>query len=163
MLNLRRLAGHRPQIPVTLLTHPFELALGWALIANGVRAVFGDVTPSLAELPGLLQVFYFTVSCLGGTGLVVALTAPQGPASRRPTTAPIPWNTAVERAALFLVTAAYAVLAIMVVGNNPSRGLGYATVVGIVALGCVLRIVAIRRTTRAVMRSLRLQRAEVTS
>lgn len=148
------------KIPVTLLTHPFELALGWALIANGARAAIGDVTPSLTHLPMPLLLLYFTVSAVGGTGLVVALMTPQPPVPLRPPSAPIPWNTAVERAALFLVAASYAALGVMVLVNNPGRGLGYAIVVGIVALGCVLRIVAIRSTTRAVLRSIAMQRAE---
>ena len=70
-----RIALQQPRIPLVLLTHPFELALGAVLIINGLRGFAGDISPSLATLPQWLQVVYLAVSTVGGTGVVTGLLA----------------------------------------------------------------------------------------
>jgi hypothetical protein len=136
------------RIPLVFLTHPFELALAAALVVAGIRGVFGDVTPSLASLPEMPRALYLAVSTTGGVGLIVGVSTsdPNGH---------VGLGLSIERAALFLVGASYAGLAILLVGNNGSEGVPTAIVAAVIGLACLLRTVAIRRSVRIVLRTLR--------
>lgn len=142
----------KPVLPVVLFTHPFELALGSALAINGVRGLTGHNSPSVATLPSLPLAMYLVVSTIGGIGVVTGLLLVDR-AGKSYTRAAI--GLAVERSCLYLVAASYAGLGILLVGVNHSRGIGTAVVIGVVAMSCILRTVAIRRSVRAITKALR--------
>lgn len=128
----------RLTLPVVFYAHPFELALGAALVINGVRGIVGDNTPSVDALPPLPRLLYLAVSTIGGLGVVIGL-----------------WThrKAVERASLFLVAAAYATVGILIVATNGTNGT-VATVAAVVGAACVLRAIAIRRAALIVLATL---------
>lgn len=129
----------RLTLPVVFYAHPFELALGAALVINGVRGIVGDNTPSVDALPPLPRLLYLAVSTIGGLGVVIGL-----------------WThrKAVERASLFLVAAAYATVGILIVATNGTNGIATATVAAVVGAACVLRAIAIRRAALIVLATL---------
>lgn len=139
------------RIPTVLLAHPFELALGAALIANSLRALGGDIAPSIRTLPDYLVVLYFLISSIGGVGLVVGILLRE---HRQNEGRQIGFCVALERASLFLVAASYTTTAIGVVTVNGTDGVGVAVVTIVVAAACVLRAMAIRRAARAILATL---------
>lgn len=148
----------RPEMPVVLLTHPFELALGALLVVNAIRFLaFSEVTPSLDALPLAPRLLYLTVSALGGIAVVTGLFLNDRAGKRYERAA---LGIALERAALFLVAASYAGLGILIVGVNGRAGIGTALVTTVVAAACILRTVAIRRSVQAVTRALKRARQE---
>ena len=128
---------HSPRIPVVLYAHPFELALGAALLVNGVRGFTGSLSPSVDQLPQLPLALYLIVSTVGGLGVVLGLV------TERKT---------IERSALYLVAAAYAAYGILLVSTNGAAGI--ATVAAVVAAACVLRAKAIRKAAQIVLATL---------
>ena len=124
-------------LPVVFYAHPFELALGAALIVNGVRGFTGSLSPSVDQLPQLPLALYLIVSTVGGLGVVLGLV------TERKT---------IERSALYLVAAAYAAYGILLVSTNGAAGI--ATVAAVVAAACVLRAKAIRKAAQIVLATL---------
>lgn len=141
-----RLIQTKPRVPLVLLTHPFELALGGVLVANGLRGFGGKISPSLAALPGWLTLGYLIVSTIGGVGVVVGLLL-------RADSVP-GFGVVLERASLFLVAASYFTLAVAILQANGSGGVGVAVTLGVVMAACLLRAHAIRLAARAVLRTL---------
>lgn len=126
-------------LPVVFYAHPFELALGAALIVNGVRGFTGSLSPSVDQLPQLPLALYLIVSTVGGLGVVLGLV------TERKT---------IERSALYLVAAAYAAYGILLVSTNGAAGIATATVAAVVAAACVLRAKAIRKAAQIVLATL---------
>lgn len=143
--------GYGSRIPVVLLQHPFELALGAALVVNCLRAGLGDVSPSLAQLPTVLVVVYFVVSAVGGVGVIVGIALRE---NRQEHGKQVGICVAIERSALFLVAASYVTLAIAIIGVNGADGIGTAIVTTVVAAACILRAIGIRRTARLILATL---------
>ena len=127
-------------LPVVFYAHPFELALGAALIVNGVRGFTGSLSPSVDQLPQLPLALYLIVSTVGGLGVVLGLV------TERKT---------IERSALYLVAAAYAAYGILLVSTNGAAGIATATVAAVVATACLLRASAIAKTERVILATLR--------
>ena len=140
-----RIALQQPRIPLVLLTHPVELAVGAVLMINGLRGFAGDISPSLATLPQWLQMVYLAVSTVGGTGVVTGLLArvPDGVVA-----------LAVERASLFLVAAAWLALSAVILKANGTGGMGIALTLAVIAGACLLRARAIKLAARVILRTL---------
>jgi hypothetical protein len=136
---------HSPRLPVVLYAHPFELALGAALIVNGVRGFVGSLSPSVDQLPQLPLALYLVVSTVGGLGVVIGLVVER---------------KAIERSALYLVAASYAAYGILLVSTNGAAAIASATVAGVVAAACVLRAKAIRKAAQIVLATLITSREE---
>lgn len=137
----------RDRLPLAFYTHPFELALGAALVLNGFQGLLGEVLPSVAELPEVTRVLYLVVSVLGGVGTLVGVILNDPPTH-------INLSLAVERAALILVAVSYAVLAVIIVGRNGADGVATTTVSLVIAAACLLRVVAIRRAATIILEQL---------
>src|SRR5207237_6571076 len=127
------------------LAHPFELALGGVLVANGARGFAGEVSPSLALLPDWLVLAYLVVSTIGGVGVITGLTVT---IRRRPG-----FGVALERSALFLVAASYVALAAAILQANGSGGAGVGATLSVVAAACLLRAHAIRLTAKTIFQA----------
>lgn len=138
----------RRNVRLTLLAHPFELALGAALVINGAAGFAGYPTASVASLPELPQLLYLTVSTLGGLGVIIGLILNDPPSH-------IGLGKSLERASLFLVASSYLALAVLLVGRNGSPGIPTGVVVSVVAAACLLRAHAIRKTALIILATLR--------
>jgi hypothetical protein len=128
-----------PPLPVVLYAHPFELALGAALIVNGARGFVGSLSPSVDQLPQLPLALYLIVSTVGGLGVVIGL---------------ITGRKTIERSALYLVAASYAAYGILLVSANGTAAIASAIVTVVVAAACVLRAKAIRKAAQIVLATL---------
>lgn len=145
-----RHSSNRRDLPLVLYTHPFELALGAALALNGIRGIFGSVSPSLETLPAIPLGLYVVVSTIGGIGVITGillggndLTAHRG------------LGMSLERAGLFCVASAYLGLAVLLLSNNGDASITTAVVYVVIGAGCLLRTRAIRRAARIIIEQLR--------
>lgn len=134
------------RLPVVLYAHPFELAFGTVLVLNGIKALLtGDLSPSVdAALPTFQLLAYRLMGLAGGIGVLVGLALRTRTIGRT-----------IERAALWLTASSYAAYAVVIVGVFGTQAAWTALTAGAVALGCVLRAVAIRKTDRIILRQLR--------
>lgn len=135
-------------IPLVCLTHPFELALGAALVANGLRGFLGAPSPSVADLPVIPLLMYLAISTLGGLGVIAGLVMNDPPQHHGRA-------VSIERASLYLVSASYAGFAILVIGNNGANGIPAGLVALVVGAACLFRAIAIRRAALTVLEELR--------
>lgn len=138
----------RRNLRLTMLTHPFELALGLALAINGAAGLAGFATPSVAAMPGIVRYPYLALSLLGGIGVIVGLILNDPPRH-------IGLGKSLERASLFLVAASYAGLAVLLVGSNGEAGIPSALVALVVGAACVLRAMAIREAALIILETLK--------
>lgn len=141
-------ATSRRNIKLTLLTHPFELALGAALAINGVAGLIGFATASVAALPPFVRYPYLAISLLGGLGVIVGLIANDPPRH-------VGFGKSLERASLFLVAASYAGLGVALIGGNGWGGTPSAIVALVIGVACVLRATAIRITALTILAQVR--------
>lgn len=142
----------RVRIPLVLLTHPFELALGSVLVINGIRGWSGDLSTSLADLPEWLTLTYLIVSTGGGIGVVTGIVLRADHL--------VGLGVRLERSSLFLVAAAYFTLAIAILGANGRGGLGIALTLMVITMACILRAVAIKKASRTILHTLTVINAE---
>jgi hypothetical protein len=141
-------ATSKRNIKLTLLAHPFELALGAALAINGLAGIIGYPSPSVAALPFIVRLGYLAISLLGGIGVVVGLILNDPPSH-------VGLGKSLERASLYLVAASYIALAVMLVGNNGTAGVPTALVALVVGAACILRAQAIRKAALIILEQLR--------
>lgn len=146
--RLRVRLGRR--VPVEVYTQPFELALGLALVINGVRALIGGLSPSVSTLPPLPLYLYVIVSTIGGAGVTVGLLFGR-PTPDHPVRVA---GLRVERASLYLVAASYAVLLVVIFYVNRWAGFQTGILLALFVTACLLRTVAIRKTARVVIDTL---------
>ena len=140
-------ATSKRNIKLTLLAHPFELALGAALAINGLAGLVGYPSPSVAALPLVVRLGYLAISLLGGIG-VVGLILNDPPSH-------VGLGKSLERASLYLVAASYLALAVMLVGNNGVIGIPTALVALVVGGACILRAQAIRKAALIILEQIR--------
>lgn len=138
----------RRNLRLTILTHPFELALGLALAINGLSGLAGYATPSIAALPPVPRYAYLVVSVIGGIGVIVGLILNDPPKH-------IGLGKTLERASLYLVASSYAVLAVVIAASNGSAGLPSALVSLVIGAACVARARAIREAALIILDQLR--------
>jgi uncharacterized integral membrane protein len=135
----------RFSLPVILYAHPFELALGFAFAALGIRGLIADVTsPSVDALPELPLLLYRLGSIIAGLGIIAGLIMRQRPIGR-----------AIERASCYVlagVLGAFALILLVVNGWD-----AFATGLVCIALGaaCFFRARAIAKTERVILEQLR--------
>lgn len=141
-------ATSRRNIRLTLLTHPFELALGAALAINGVTGLVGFATASVAALPAYARIPYLAISLLGGIGVVVGLLANDPPRH-------VGFGKSLERASLFLVAASYGGLGLALIGFNGLAGVPTGLVAILIGVACLLRAKAIRITALTILEQVR--------
>lgn len=137
---------HPARLNLLLHTHPFEVALGLALLVNGIRGFLGQFSPSVTELPALPLFMYLGVSVLGGLGTLIGLWRTDHPEGK-----------IIERASLWLVAASYAGFALLVVAGNGAAGIATGSTTLIVAAACIFRARAIRKAQRLILEQLRAQ------
>lgn len=142
----------RRNLRLTILTHPFELALGAAQAINGARGLFGDVSPSLEELPAVSLYLYLAVATLGGIGVVVGLILNDPPQH-------IGLGKTLERSSLYLVAAAYGGLAILLIASNGWAGFPTALVTVVVGAACLARARAIVEAANVILEQLEARNA----
>jgi hypothetical protein len=141
-----KVLANRRVIPLVLLTHPFELALGGVLVINGVRGFFGDVSTSLAALPHWLVIVFLVVSTVGGAGVTVGLILRSDHL--------VGLGVRLERSSLFLVAASYFTLAVAILQTNGKGGIGVAATLIFVMAGCLLRARAIYMASKTILHTL---------
>lgn len=144
--------GHMPRetrrlrFPNVLYAHPFEYAVGVGLILIGLRALFeGATTPSVDQLPAAPLALYRVAATLGGVAVVGGLLARRHAIGR-----------AIERAGCYVLSGAlagYAVLVLVYQGRDAGFAVGVIT--GALSLACLLRALAIRKTERVILATLR--------
>jgi hypothetical protein len=139
-------AHARVRIPLVLLTHPFELALGSVLAINGVRGWLGDLSSSLLDLPEWLTLAYLIVSTIGGVGVVAGIVLRADHL--------VGLGVRLERSSLFLVAASYTTLALAILNVNGRGGLGIALTLLVITLACILRAVAIKKASTTILHTL---------
>lgn len=146
MTNPPPRSARRVRVPVVLYAHPFEIALGVAFVVIGLRTVIeGQTTPAVDELPELPLLLYRVVSVLGGLGVLVGIGYRRHALGRT-----------VERASLYALCGAWAAYGVIVLDAHGWRG-GAATALlgGLIASACLLRALAIRKTERVILSTLR--------
>lgn len=136
----------RPSLPLVLLGHPFELALGGVLVVNGVRGFLGEISPSLALLPEWLVMAYLVLSTIGGLGVITGLFLRADHL--------VGFGVRLERSSLFLVSASYFTLAVAILQSNGSGGIGVATTLTVIMAACLLRARAIHNASKAILHTL---------
>lgn len=136
----------RFRIPVLLYAHPFEVCIGVAILILGGRALIeGATSPSVDQLPDLPLLLYRVASTLGGLGLITGLLLRQHALGR-----------AVERAGCYVLASALAGYAVLVIAyQGREDGFGVSIITTAIAAGCLLRALAIRKTERIILASLR--------
>lgn len=135
-----------PSLPVILYAHPFELAVGVAFVVIGLRALIeGTTTPSVDRLPDVPLALYRLASTVGGVGIIAGLLARAHPIGR-----------AIERAALYTTSGAWAGYAVLIIAVQGSRN-GFATALIAITLAaaCLFRARAIAKTERVILATLR--------
>jgi hypothetical protein len=143
------------KIPVVMLTHPIELALGAALLIAGVFSLFGYLSPSIASLPFAGRVLYLVVSSIGGAGVIAGLVIASRAGKHYDRLA---FGLALERAALFLVASAYLGLGAAVLVRNGQAGANTGLVTVVISGALLLRARGIRKASIAVYEALRRDR-----
>jgi hypothetical protein len=135
------------RIPAVFLTHPFELALGVALVATLVRALLvGAVSPSIdSTLPTFPRLAYQIVSGLAGIGIIVGLLTRE---RWRP-------GRTVERAGMWLAFGAFGGYAIVLGATNGWDAFVNVVVSAVLSLACLARALAIRLAELLEYRALR--------
>lgn len=141
-------ATSRRNIKLTLLTHPFELALGAALAINGIAGLVGFATASVAALPAYARIPYLAISLVGGIGVVIGLLSNDPPRH-------VGFGKSLERASLFLVAASYAGLGVALIGFNGPAGIPTGLVQLVIGVACLLRAKAIRLTALTILEQIR--------
>lgn len=137
----------RRNFRLTLLAHPFELAIGAALAINGVRGFFGGLSPSMTTIPAVSLYLFLVTSTLGGLGVVVGLILNDPPRHQG-------FGKALERSSLFLVAYSYAALALILVVVNGWPGVATGIVTLLIAAACLLRARAIRLASEVILEQL---------
>lgn len=136
----------RRDLPVVLYAHPFELALGVAFTLIGLRAlVEGTTTPSVDQLPELPLLLYRAATTIGGLGVIAGLLGRAHALGRT-----------IERASLYTVAGTWAGYSVLVVSVQGWRdGFSTSAITLAIALACLLRALAIRKTERVILAQLR--------
>lgn len=142
----------RTRVNLLVHAHPFELALGFALVINGLRGVLGDYSPSVGDLPAPALVLYLVVTVIGGLGTIIGLWL----ADDITVTVNDPGKI-IERASLWLVSASYAGFAVLVVYANGTAGLAAGLTAIVIAAACIFRTRAIRRAQRVILEQIQAQ------
>lgn len=135
------------RIPAVFLTHPFELALGVALMATLIRGILvGEVAPSIdTTLPELPRLLYQVISGCAGIGIVVGLLTRE---RWRP-------GRTIERAGMWLAFGAFGGYAFILANSAGWSAFVNVVVAGVISIACLLRALAIRLAEVLEYRALR--------
>jgi hypothetical protein len=143
----------RRNFRLTLLAHPFELAIGAALAINGVRGFFGGLSPSMTTIPAVSLYLFLITSTLGGIGVVIGLILNDPPQHQG-------FGKALERSSLFLVASSYGALALIIVGVNGWPGVATGIITLLIAGACLLRARAIKLAAEVILEQLEARNAQ---
>lgn len=146
-----------PHFPSIFLTHPFELAIAFVLLLSGVQSVLSGAAYSkvVDNAAGFVLAITWQIGIIIGSCCVLFALFARGRLNARGERAKSIGRT-IERVGLVLIATSFLIY-VAVLGLTGAGGIGFALATSLaIALACIFRSIALRKTDQAVIHQLRM-------